>query len=239
MVCVDTLLRIAMFLMCFRTVIKCINQAIIDSENECKRCIKYGDLEDTKQYLSNHRINCVDKRKNTLPFTYIPQHLHHMVFEILKNSMRAIIENTENEDKGIDIVVIDGEDGSVTIKISDIGGGIPRAELQKIWLYGYTTGHKDVMKHKDVLADIIAFAEKQNQLDYHKYVNSDLSLMFDASVMGAVKYTPMFGLGYGLPITKLYANYFGGDCKIQSLHGHGTDAYLYLNNLSNCKSILI
>ncbi len=39
------------------------------------------------------------------------------------------------------------------------------------------------------------------------------------------------GLGYGLPLCRLYARYFGGEMRIISLEGFGTDAYLHLNRL--------
>jgi pyruvate dehydrogenase kinase 2/3/4 len=39
------------------------------------------------------------------------------------------------------------------------------------------------------------------------------------------------GMGYGLPVAKCYARYFGGDLQLMSMEGYGTDAYLYLNKL--------
>merc|ERR1712241_590588 len=43
--------------------------------------------------------------------------------------------------------------------------------------------------------------------------------------------TPMHGLGFGLPLSRLYTRYFGGDIQIQSMDGHGTDAFIYLKAL--------
>jgi pyruvate dehydrogenase kinase 2/3/4 len=43
---------------------------------------------------------------------------------------------------------------------------------------------------------------------------------------------PMAGFGYGLPISRLYARYFGGDLRLISMEGYGTDVYLHLNRLS-------
>jgi signal transduction histidine kinase len=39
------------------------------------------------------------------------------------------------------------------------------------------------------------------------------------------------GLGYGLPLSRAYAEYFGGSIAVQSLWGWGTDVYLTLNGV--------
>ena len=44
--------------------------------------------------------------------------------------------------------------------------------------------------------------------------------------------------GYGLPISRLYARYFGGDLAVISMEGYGTDAYLHLNRLGNVQEPL-
>eukprot|EP00931_Biecheleriopsis_adriatica_P105811 TRINITY_DN80331_c0_g1_i1.p1 TRINITY_DN80331_c0_g1~~TRINITY_DN80331_c0_g1_i1.p1 ORF type:complete len:382 (+),score=79.14 TRINITY_DN80331_c0_g1_i1:170-1315(+) len=40
------------------------------------------------------------------------------------------------------------------------------------------------------------------------------------------------GYGFGLPLTRLHAQYFLGDVFMQALPGHGTDMYLLLHHLS-------
>ena len=41
--------------------------------------------------------------------------------------------------------------------------------------------------------------------------------------------------GFGLPLARLYARYFGGNIHIQSMYGVGTDVYVNLNHLGNVK----
>jgi len=138
-----------------------------------------------------------------LSFPYVPGHLSHICFELLKNSLRAVVERygPQNEDSfpPIRVVVVEGKE-DITIKISDEGGGIPRSAIPLIWTYMYTT-----MEAKAIEAD------------------------FQASDFQA----PMAGFGYGLPLSRLYARYFGGDLRLISMDGFGTDVYIHLNRLSS------
>lgn len=146
--------------------------------------------------------------KADLAFTYVPSHLHHMLFELIKNSMRAVVEFHGPDCPKlptIRVVVAEGRE-DLTIKISDEGGGIPRSGISRIWTYLYTT--------------------------------ADPSQMASGSLYHSDFQAPMAGLGYGLPISRLYARYFGGDLQVISMEGYGTDAYLHLKRLATTEESL-
>jgi pyruvate dehydrogenase kinase 2/3/4 len=127
-----------------------------------------------------------------------------MLFELVKNSLRAVQERYMNSDKDVPpvrIIVADGAE-DVTIKVSDEGGGIPRSGLPRIFTYLYSTA--------------------KNPPD------------MDCPSEGVT----MAGYGYGLPISRLYARYFGGDLQIISMEGYGTDAYLHLSRLGDSEEPL-
>eukprot|EP01098_Paradermamoeba_levis_P004736 TRINITY_DN201_c0_g1_i1.p1 TRINITY_DN201_c0_g1~~TRINITY_DN201_c0_g1_i1.p1 ORF type:complete len:328 (-),score=77.86 TRINITY_DN201_c0_g1_i1:176-1159(-) len=160
--------------------------------------------------------------RTDLFFNYVPSHLYYILFELLKNSMRATVEfhskklsfggvsigagagATAKQSKvlpPIRVIIADEKDNEdVVIKISDDGGGIPRSSMTRTFSYLFTTA-KDVQK-------IFASLEEIQDFD---------------------REAPLAGLGVGLPLSRLYAQYFGGDLSLTSMESHGTDAYVHLS----------
>ncbi|KAF5831855.1 mitochondrial branched-chain alpha-ketoacid dehydrogenase kinase-domain-containing protein [Dunaliella salina] len=172
--------------------------AINDARSICLR--EYGSSPEVMVYGAPEFV-----------FPYVPSHLHHMVFELVKNSLRAVQDKYEDalqDSPPIRVVVAEGME-DVTIKVSDEGGGIPRSGMPNIWTYLYSTANHPVQ-----------LAEQDIQ-----------PTIEDSPVVLA-------GYGYGLPISRLYARYFGGDLQIISMEGYGTDAYLHLNRLGNSQEPL-
>ncbi|KAF2749076.1 alpha-ketoacid dehydrogenase kinase [Sporormia fimetaria CBS 119925] len=178
-------------------------------------CTKTNVRELAQEAIENARFVCEDHYglfdapkvqlvcNPDISFMYVPGHLSHMLFETLKNSLRAVVER-HGQDKDefpvTKVIVAEGKE-DITIKVSDEGGGIPRSAIPLVWTYMYTTVDQTPSLDPDF-----------NKSDFK---------------------APMAGFGYGLPISRLYARYFGGDLKLISMEGYGTDVYLHLNRLSS------
>eukprot|EP00542_Grammatophora_oceanica_P018997 CAMPEP_0194048702 /NCGR_PEP_ID=MMETSP0009_2-20130614/28171_1 /TAXON_ID=210454 /ORGANISM="Grammatophora oceanica, Strain CCMP 410" /LENGTH=416 /DNA_ID=CAMNT_0038694645 /DNA_START=116 /DNA_END=1366 /DNA_ORIENTATION=+ len=174
-----------------------VERAINDAAFMCTR--KYGEAPDV---TISGRLD--------LTFPYVPTHLHYIMLELLKNSMRATVDwHGESGDfPKIKVIIADGSSNEdVVIKIADQGGGIGRSNMTKIWSYLFTTADPAIQEGM---------------------VGSNSALSVDHGID-----SPLAGLGYGLPISRSYCRYFGGDLSIMSMEGYGTDAFVYLTRLGN------
>ena len=180
-----------------------VKRAIDDAAFMCTR--KYGEAPDV---IMSGRLD--------LTFPYVPTHLHYIMLELLKNSMRATVEwhGVDCEEfPPIKVVIADGDENEdVVIKVSDEGGGISRSNMKKIWSYLFTTADPGI---------------QEGMVGGGSGDNVDHGI--DA---------PLAGLGYGLPISRSYCRYFGGDISVMSMEGYGTDAFVYLARLGNMKEPL-
>jgi signal transduction histidine kinase len=106
---------------------------------------------------------------------------------------------------------LDTSTPGVTIRIRDRGGGISPEVHSKLWEYGFTTFNEDEINEKTSGGQGIT--------------------ALDVISGGAGGGSSLAGLGYGLPLGRAYAEYFGGGIAVQSLWGWGTDVYLSLRGV--------
>lgn len=95
-------------------------------------------------YLSSPEIiiNEHNPSEQGLPIrtVYVPSHLYHMLFELFKNAMRAVVEHHCDDDNvpPIEVTIVSGRE-DICIKLSDRGGGIPRSLTDQLFKYMYST----------------------------------------------------------------------------------------------------
>jgi len=148
-------------------------------------------------------------------FPFIAQYLNYIMFELIKNSLRAVVERYGSRAEAMEHpvrVVVCGDDKTVVLRVSDAGGGIPLDDLPQVWSYLYTTAKAAGEDHVTSIEDC------------------------DDDEDGGV--APMAGFGCGLPLSRNYASYVGGRLELNTMPSFGTDAYLYLNRLGNAQEVV-
>ena len=143
-------------------------------------------------------------------FPYVPVHVDYIMMELLKNSFRATVEhsgkiNRHNHPK-VEITIAKDID-NVSIRVRDGGGGIPSKDLPFVFDYSFTTVPKI-----------------DNDVHF-----SNMSKMSMVNSSGGV----MAGLGFGLPMSRVYASYFGGSLELQTIAGYGCDLFVNLPAISD------
>ncbi len=184
----------------------------------------------------------IDGEPDATTLAFVPMHLEYIVTELLKNAFRAVVEQKMHREPVVITVApeppspphpsspapnagdrpaesaaesdairrpLDDNAPGVTIRIRDRGGGISPDVLPNIWSYSFTT-----------FSDVDDVPGGGSGTD-------GLSLIAGAG-NGA---SSIAGLGYGLPLSRAYAEYFGGGIAVQSLYGWGTDVYLRLKGV--------
>jgi len=173
-------------------------------------------------------------------FTYVPHHLQYMLVELLKNSCKATVmkhrrhrpdsdssNNNISEDDIIEeaiskreklppirIVIAKGAE-DVSIQISDRGGGVPRSVMRQIFQFGY------IGKSYNTFSNDIIPNSLLEESDFGKDIITGECMR-----------------GFGLPLARIYARYFGGELTLKSMEGYGLDAYLYLPQLGDaCENL--
>lgn len=179
------------------------------------------------------RPSIVIESQSDTKVAHVPTHIQYILTELLKNAFRATIESGKERDpimitvasspdsspgdltpktrNAIGSSILHGMDRSysvITIRIRDRGGGIPADILPHIWGYSFTTFSDE---------DLSANDDRMNPLQTISNIPGSGS--------------SLAGLGYGLPLGRAYAEYFGGELSVQSLWGWGTDVYVRLKGL--------
>ncbi|KAI0014227.1 alpha-ketoacid dehydrogenase kinase [Xylariaceae sp. FL0662B] len=178
-------------------------------------------------------------------FAFVPMHLEYIATELLKNAFRATVECQRGDREPVVITIapeppdagpprvtlhppavdkgafrgdaiepLDDNAPGVTIRIRDRGGGIAPEILPNIWSYSFTT-----FNDEDEMPGVSS--------DGSDAAQDALGIISAASGGGS----SIAGLGYGLPLSRAYAEYFGGGIAVQSLYGWGTDVYLRLKGV--------
>jgi signal transduction histidine kinase len=180
----------------------------------------------------------------SITFAYVPVHLEYIITELLKNAFRATVESGHSQEPvvitiaaepgtcsfpssaspasqtdplpGDSILPLSDSAPGVTIRIRDRGGGISPTVLPHIWSYSFTTFSDD-----DELPGSSYAPSHQSGMDALNTISGISGAGMGTGALGS----SIAGLGYGLPLSRAYAEYFGGGIAVQSLYGWGCVSY--------------
>lgn len=182
-------------------------------------------------------------------FPFMVPHLHYLFGEILRNLFEATIK-THGQDPTrklppIKITIIELKK-QVMFRISDRGGGINHNKLKQIWSFGKNPdlarrslanfhsipglqmySNLQVTPAGSLIVDTQNWLGNTSVADMNENSVRTKSLTLDKLASRAHK----FKLGLGLPMCRVYADYWNGDLKMNSLEGYGSDTCLTLNKL--------
>ena len=201
--------------------------------------------------------------------SYVPVHLEYILTEILKNSFRATVEWHQRHHSYSSpvpvppvLITIASPSRSSTparlrthvphaharaphflfMRIRDQGGGVPPANMSRIFSYSFTTAGRGASAHAAAAGD--ADADEDMGLAGGPYAAQHMSGAgagagegLFAEMTGRGVQTGMgtiAGLGYGLPMSRLYAKYFGGSLTFKSLDGWGACCFVRASVLRMC-----
>ncbi|CAO3661044.1 unnamed protein product [Rhizopus stolonifer] len=146
---------------------------------------------------------------NEIVFAYVPEQLEHVLYELLDNAIRFTMKKYPQGNYPSIKVTVSANDSDVYFKISDQGGGMTKSRYERLWSYQSRAKEGDFNHFKGVERIPAAIDERASQ----------------ASKMGTRH------LGIGLTMSRIYAEYWGGELQIISMDGYGTDVYVRIPRL--------
>jgi len=178
-------------------------------------------------------------------FPYILSHLEYIIGELLRNSIQAVIEHrSANKAELPPIKVLICETSQhVIIRISDQGGGIPNEVLPYLWSFSKGPRREKRLENLARVPKLVGTLQElqvpgiESPVDMQPSVDKRLrqggSGLRHGSLASLTGRAPDNRLGIGLPMSRLYAEYWAGSLEIHSLEGYGVDAFLQISKLGN------
>ncbi|KAI1000848.1 hypothetical protein K3495_g7348 [Podosphaera aphanis] len=188
----------------------------------------------------------------TAQFPYILSHLEYIVGELLRNSIQATVETHKftAEPPPIEFTICESSH-HIIIRVSDRGGGIDPSVLPYLWSFSSKgsrrTQHLNNLSRVprmaatmqelrvsdpcgSLLQTVPASPPPSSQIQSHGTYGNDL----DISSLNNLSERPSnLRLGMGLPLSRVYAEYWAGSLEVHNLEGYGVDTFLRISKLGN------
>ncbi|EGO01932.1 hypothetical protein SERLA73DRAFT_132618 [Serpula lacrymans var. lacrymans S7.3] len=176
-------------------------------------------------------------------FAYIREHLEYIIFELLKNAMRATCLNHRHSSilPSIRATIVAGEN-DVGLRISDQGGGLVKTQISApsdLFSFSHV---RNATRMDDTRLGALRSASSRGVKatvaeqvgHWHNIAPDDTFIadqLSDKDPEREAGIAPHPRIGLGLPMSNIFTTYFGGSLELVSLDGWGTDVYLRLPKL--------
>lgn len=212
-----------------------------------QRCVRYlteaadqsSEQQNPRQAFLRKPNVVIDGHLDT-EFPYIREHLEYIVFELLKNSMRATASHHHASTTSPEVrATIAASKDDVSIRISDRGGGIPNVKtpldlfsfshirnserLDDTRLGALRDASQSTEGLMATVAEQLGKRRAENPVPLSGDDRADPAQRVGAGIHARI--------GIGVPMSNIYARYFGGSLELVSLDGWGTDVYVRLPRL--------
>ncbi|KAM7208756.1 pyruvate dehydrogenase kinase [Naviculisporaceae sp. PSN 640] len=174
-------------------------------------------------------------------FPYILSHLEYIIGELLRNSVQAVVENHQKGKKAsekppppIEVTICESSQ-HVIIRISDQGGGIPHDILPYLWSFSKGPASGRILNNLGQVPKLAATMQELQPDGEQEQVTlaSQSHPSHENSLASLSSRPPNLRLGMGLPLSRVYAEYWAGSLALHSLEGYGVDAFLQISKLGN------
>lgn len=193
----------------------CQLSEVSQSENVTSECLLAPMLVRTAEQVCNVATRIYGVRPEVqfedaldTKVLVIPSHVQFIFREVLKNAVTATLEQHASgaPPPPVQVSIRPGK-FDVDLRVSDQGGGMRRHVLDSLLEYGSSGSPWPPMAS--------AFAGDAEKPDMHMQ---------------------MSGYGMGIPLSKHYARFFGGDLHFNTIYGFGTDVSIRLLRLFGAES---
>ncbi|KAI5780847.1 branched-chain alpha-ketoacid dehydrogenase [Geopyxis carbonaria] len=163
-------------------------------------------------------------------FPYILSHLEYIIGELLRNSIEATLARHPNNANPPPItVLICNAPKHIIFRVSDQGGGIPPPEVSDLWSFAKHTRSDTRLRN---FAQVPKMSATLQEL--HLAPSPEGAETAPEGSLHSLTYRrPDLKLGMGLPMSRVYAEYWGGSLEQTSMEGYGTDVFLHIEKLGN------
>ncbi|KAF4635548.1 hypothetical protein G7Y89_g2552 [Cudoniella acicularis] len=192
----------------------------------------------------------------TATFPYILSHIEYIIGELLRNSIQAIVEKQKitgykGQPAPIEVTICEAQQ-HVIIRVSDQGGGIPRDILPHIWSFSKGPRSHELLENLEKVPKMAATLQElknhnpegtsspspHSALDPVTHAAAEKlghhnAAVHESSLASLSSRPPNLRLGMGLPLSRVYAEYWAGSLELHSLEGYGVDAFLQISKLGN------